>query len=60
MSPAQARACQARGDTPELWFCRDLKGYAWIFRKGNYLNIGLGPGGPIASWATTWKPSSRP
>ncbi|WP_348701769.1 NAD(P)/FAD-dependent oxidoreductase [uncultured Marinobacter sp.] len=42
MSPAQARACQARGDTPELWFCRDLKGYAWIFRKGNYLNIGLG------------------
>jgi len=33
---------RARGDTPELWFCRDLKGYAWVFRKGNYLNIGLG------------------
>lgn len=42
MTPEQAQACQARGDTPELWFCRDLKGYAWIFRKGNYLNIGLG------------------
>jgi flavin-dependent dehydrogenase len=42
MTPAQASACQARGDTPELWFCRDLKGYAWVFRKGNFLNIGLG------------------
>ena len=42
MSPAQQRACAARGDTPELWFCRDLKGYGWIFRKGEYLNIGLG------------------
>ncbi|MCG7198288.1 NAD(P)/FAD-dependent oxidoreductase [Marinobacter pelagius] len=42
MTDAQASLCQARGDTPELWFCRDLKGYAWVFRKGNYLNIGLG------------------
>lgn len=42
MTHEQARTCEARGDTPELWFCRDLKGYAWIFRKGNYLNIGLG------------------
>lgn len=42
MTPEQASACQARGDTPELWFCRDLKGYAWVFRKDNYLNIGLG------------------
>lgn len=42
MNPEQAKACAARGDTPELWFCRDLKGYAWVFRKGNFLNIGLG------------------
>ncbi|MET4025520.1 geranylgeranyl reductase family protein [Marinobacter sp. MBR-99] len=42
MTPEQASACEARGDTPELWFCRDLKGYAWVFRKGNFLNIGLG------------------
>ena len=42
MTSEQASVCQARGDTPELWFCRDLKGYAWVFRKGNYLNIGLG------------------
>lgn len=42
MTPEQAEVCEARGDTPELWFCRDLKGYAWVFRKGNFLNIGLG------------------
>lgn len=42
MTHQQAAACQARGDTPELWFCKDLKGYGWVFRKGNYLNIGLG------------------
>lgn len=42
MSTDQASACNARGDRPELWFCRDLKGYAWIFRKGNHLNVGLG------------------
>lgn len=42
MSPAQCDACQVRGDTPELYFCRDLRGYGWCFRKGGYLNIGLG------------------
>jgi menaquinone-9 beta-reductase len=42
MTPGQQARCAARGDTPELWFCRDLKGYGWIFRKGAYLNIGLG------------------
>lgn len=30
------------GDTPELFFCRDLEGYGWCVRKGRYLNIGLG------------------
>jgi flavin-dependent dehydrogenase len=29
-------------DVPELFFCTDLKGYGWCFRKGNFLNIGLG------------------
>jgi flavin-dependent dehydrogenase len=28
--------------TPELYFCRDLAGYGWCFRKGDYVNIGLG------------------
>jgi len=30
------------GEVPELFFCRDLRGYGWVFRKDNYLNVGLG------------------
>ena len=30
------------GEAPELYFCRDLKGYGWCFRKHRHLNIGLG------------------
>jgi flavin-dependent dehydrogenase len=29
-------------DIPELYFCRDLRGYGWTVRKGQYLNVGLG------------------
>jgi geranylgeranyl reductase family protein len=29
-------------DVPELYFCRDLRGYGWCFRKGAWLNVGLG------------------
>ena len=29
-------------DTPELFFCRDLEGYAWCVRKGDYVNVGIG------------------
>jgi geranylgeranyl reductase family protein len=28
--------------TPELFFCRDLQGYGWCVRKGNYVNVGIG------------------
>jgi geranylgeranyl reductase family protein len=42
MDESQQRNCQVRGDTPELYFFEDLKGYGWCFRKGNFLNIGLG------------------
>jgi len=35
-------ACAIEGEVPELYFCRDMRGYAWCFRKGDYLNIGLG------------------
>lgn len=42
MSAAQQSACTVAEDRPELYFCDDLKGYGWIFRKGNFLNIGLG------------------
>jgi len=41
--PEDARAaCAVRGEMPELYFCRDLAGYGWCFRKGDTLNIGLG------------------
>jgi len=42
MNPEQRADCRVRADTPELYFCRDFKGYGWCFRKGDYLNIGLG------------------
>jgi flavin-dependent dehydrogenase len=42
MNEEQREACAIRGDIPELYFCPDLKGYGWCFRKGDYLNIGLG------------------
>lgn len=29
-------------EIPELYFCRDLKGYGWCVRKNGYVNIGLG------------------
>jgi flavin-dependent dehydrogenase len=39
--PARA-ATDVDGELPELFFCRDLQGYAWCVRKGDYLNIGIG------------------
>lgn len=42
LSAEQQRHCRIEPDTPELYFCRDLRGYGWCFRKGDYLNIGLG------------------
>jgi geranylgeranyl reductase family protein len=35
-------ACPVRPDRPELYFSPDLLGYGWCFRKGDYLNVGLG------------------
>jgi menaquinone-9 beta-reductase len=42
MTDAQAADCEAEGEMPELYFCDDLKGYGWVFRKGRFLNVGLG------------------
>jgi flavin-dependent dehydrogenase len=42
MTPEQQQKCSIRGELPELYFCGDMKGYGWCFRKGNYLNVGLG------------------
>ena len=42
MSPAQIGQCRVEAAVPELFFCEDLKGYGWVVRKNNFLNIGLG------------------
>jgi menaquinone-9 beta-reductase len=42
MSESQQRGCRVRAEVPELYFCADVQGYGWCFRKGNILNIGLG------------------
>ncbi len=42
MSSSERDACSIRGEIPELYFCPDMRGYGWCFRKGNFLNIGLG------------------
>lgn len=42
MDARQSAACSVRATVPELYFCPDMKGYGWCFRKGNVLNIGLG------------------
>lgn len=42
LDAAQRASCPIRGEMPELYFCRDMKGYGWCFRKQNFLNIGLG------------------
>lgn len=42
MDRQQAAACAIQEEIPELYFCNDLQGYGWCFRKGNFLNVGLG------------------
>jgi geranylgeranyl reductase family protein len=42
MTPEQRNRCWVRGELPELYFCVDMRGYGWCFRKGNFLNVGLG------------------
>jgi geranylgeranyl reductase family protein len=42
LTPEQETACRVTADQPELYFCADLKGYGWCFRKGTTLNVGLG------------------
>ena len=42
LTPDQDKSCQVQSDTPELYFLPELDGYGWCFRKGNFINIGLG------------------
>jgi len=42
LNEAQKQQCSLKPEEPELFFLKDLSGYAWAFRKGDYVNIGLG------------------
>jgi flavin-dependent dehydrogenase len=42
------RRCPVLPEQPELYFCPDLQGYGWVFRKGAWLNVGLGRRDPQA------------
>jgi menaquinone-9 beta-reductase len=42
METCQQAACSIQPEIPELYFCADMRGYGWCFRKGNVLNVGLG------------------
>jgi geranylgeranyl reductase family protein len=42
LDEAGARTCSVSPEVPELFFERDLRGYAWLVRKGPVLNVGIG------------------
>lgn len=42
IDPSEAASLTIVPETPELYFCRDFKGYGWCFRKEDYLNVGFG------------------
>ncbi len=42
MTQEQQQRCTVLPDRPELYFYPDLKGYAWVVRKGSFINIGVG------------------
>ncbi len=42
LNERQSAACAVVPEIPELMFCPDMKGYGWCFRKGAFLNVGLG------------------
>jgi len=42
IEPAQRDAFAIDEHVPELYFCQDLKGYGWCFRKQGFMNVGFG------------------
>lgn len=42
MTPAQQSSCDINAEVPELFFYPDLSGYGWVFRKHQFINIGIG------------------
>ena len=51
LDDAADEAWRVAPEMPSLYFCADAKGYGWCFRKGRYLNVGLGrlDGGSLMS-----------
>jgi len=47
MNAEQRAGCLVEQQEPELYFCSDMKGYGWCFRKADVLNIGLGRADPV-------------
>lgn len=52
LSSTTARDCRIEPGVPELFFYPDMQGYAWCFRKGDWLNVGLGREGEqhLSQW----------
>ena len=47
-------------EIPHLSFTRDLAGYGWVFRKGRFLNVGIGRrGGGVAAALRTFVAEQR-
>ena len=46
MDSRELAECRVSAEVPELYFCSDMLGYGWCFRKGNILNVGLGRADP--------------
>jgi flavin-dependent dehydrogenase len=42
LTPRQEACCRVEPERPEIYLCRDLRGYGWCFRKASTLNVGLG------------------
>jgi flavin-dependent dehydrogenase len=42
LTEEQLRECEVPAGIPFFYFCPDLTGYGWYYRKGNHLNVGLG------------------
>jgi flavin-dependent dehydrogenase len=42
LPPESAAAFTTEPELPELYFCADLQGYGWVFRKERHVNVGFG------------------
>lgn len=42
LTSEQLKVCRVQPERPELYFSPDLRGYAWCFLKGEFLNVGIG------------------